>query len=340
MSHPFLLLGAGNRPKHLYTRFQLKDAHSGAILHAWQPGEERLDPTEARIELLSHDHTHVEIYENAEGLFLSINGNVSCLGSEPVSLPRFDGHPHAGALRALHHEILTNIDDGKPLPNMLVYRKPWHRDAAMMAMVLEKTGNLNLIRQWVLSLTDPYDYNNGEAEPDNLGQVLYLLSFFADFTHPLVTQTLAEVQRRMQNGYLTGNTDGWHHTVYQMQWLNFGLRSLGLPQEASAPPVEDSYAGLCWFYPPAHAPQRIYFPAETNYPYLTWAEAHFHRLPPPWTLLNDSAPLTWEAYASQAQYAEMSRVESGLVESKKSLPHTWHAAEAFCYLLELEHPTR
>jgi hypothetical protein len=43
----------------------------------------------------------------------------------------------------------------------------------MMTMCFKATGNLDLIRDWVLGLTEPYDRNNGgETEADNLGQAL------------------------------------------------------------------------------------------------------------------------------------------------------------------------
>ena len=66
----------------------------------------------------------------------------------------------------------------------------------MMAMCLEVTGNINLIKEWALSLSDPYDRNNGgETEADNLGQTLFILSFFTDRNHPLVAKILKESRK-------------------------------------------------------------------------------------------------------------------------------------------------
>jgi len=61
----------------------------------------------------------------------------------------------------LYQELLQGIVDGVPLTNAHVYTKPWIRDAAMMAMVLERTGELDRIRSWILNLRDPFDRNNG-----------------------------------------------------------------------------------------------------------------------------------------------------------------------------------
>jgi GH15 family glucan-1,4-alpha-glucosidase len=58
---------------------------------------------------------------------------------------------------------------------LFVYPKAWLRDAAMMGMAFEATGNLHVIREWILGLREVYDRNNaGEEEADNLGQALYL----------------------------------------------------------------------------------------------------------------------------------------------------------------------
>ena len=106
---------------------------------------------------------------------------------ERVRLPSFAGQQHANILRVLHQEILINIVDGRPVPNFLVYSRPWYRDSALMAMVLARTGNLGLIKDWILQLREPYDRNNaGEREADNPGEVLYLISLVSDRSHPLV----------------------------------------------------------------------------------------------------------------------------------------------------------
>ena len=99
-------------------------------------------------------------------------------------------------LRVLHHEILINVINGLPMPNFLVYRKPWYRDGAMMAMVLQKTGNLEVIRDWILNLNEVFDRNNaGEIEADNPGQALFLLSLVADRKHPFVPKILETLKR-------------------------------------------------------------------------------------------------------------------------------------------------
>jgi hypothetical protein len=130
----------------------------------------------------------------------------------------FKEYRYPQVLRVLHQELLVNVIDGKPVPNFFVYTKPWYRDGAMMAMCFKATGNLDLIRDWVLGLTEPYDRNNnGETEADNLGQALYLVSLVSDKYHPLVAKVLNEMPRfevdSPSGKYLKGRSDFSFHTV-------------------------------------------------------------------------------------------------------------------------------
>jgi len=64
-------------------------------------------------------------------------------------------------------EMLECIVGGVPLPNSTVYDRPWIRDAAMMAMVLERVGELNRIRTWIEQLVDPFSkqWIGGAGQP-------------------------------------------------------------------------------------------------------------------------------------------------------------------------------
>ena len=231
----------------------------------------------------------------------------------------------------LHQEILVNIVDGRPLPNYMVYSKPWYRDGAMVAMVLKETGNLDLIRDWVLRLREPFDRNNGGVEEaDNPGQVLYLASLFTDRAHPIVKAALEALPRFQTEDYLSGPTDFSKHPVYQTKWAKFGLAALGLQDPYHIPPLADSYSSLFWW---ASKGEHVPMPSKPSldYPYLTWAEDHFHgtRAGP---VGNRDYPLTWEARASQARYEGMRSLSPDYTRLKLAAPHTWHAAEMFLLL--------
>lgn len=332
---PFLLLGAGPRRKLLYRRGRLLDALTGELLRAWEPARERFDAGEYRVECEARGGRRVLIREDEEGVWLEEEGATERLARGWVSLPRFQGVPHAPRLRALHHEMLVNIVAGRPVPNLLVYPRPWYRDAAMVCMCLKATGNLSLVERWILGLTEPFDRNNaGDCEPDNLGQALYLVSLVSDASHPAVPAVLRAAREMTEHAHLVGPTDGAPHPVYQAKWMNYGLRALGLEDRYRIPPVYDSYSALFWMdWREAHVPgPRFDTHTTARYPYLAWAEAHFFGQPPPTHLLRESPPLTWEAEASQARYEGMRVVSPELERARTCLPHTWHAAEAFLYL--------
>ena len=339
----------GHRRKLLFRAGTLSDALTGEVLRAWPDAAERIIPDKYRVELNLASGGAVVITEDEDGVWLEQGGRPDCLTAAPVQLPRFEGHPHAALLRILHHELLVNVMPHGPVPNFFVYPKPWYRDAAMVAMCLERTGNVGLLRDWILGLRDPFDHNNGgRSEPDNLGQALYLISLVADASHPLVEAVLGAIGQFAQGWHIMGITDGAEHPVYQTKWLKFGLRSLGQEDPWEIPAVRDSYSSLFWWdFKEAHVPGprfgengdwqpvsgRIETGACPHFPYLNWAEAHFYGEPPPLHLLGTDYPLTWEAHASEAQYAGTAPLGPEYVARRLCAPHTWHAAEAFLYLL-------
>ncbi len=110
-----------------------------------------------------------------------------------------------------------------------------------------------------------------------------------------------------------------------------------MPDNFRIPECEDSYASLCWWDKEGiHLPATWAFENNQNYPYLTWAEAHFRKAPPPLHLAGTSFPLTWESHASEADYTNMDCIDPHYRANRICLPHTWHAAEMFLYLIECE----
>jgi hypothetical protein len=377
----------GHRRKLLYTSGFLYDALTGELLRHWADPIEEWEPEEYRLTLESRG-LGATLWEDEEALWLMDHSSLLRLSAAPVSLPRFEGHPQAALLRRLHHELLVNLvpigPSGAhgPVPNLLVYRQPWYRDAAMVLMVLAETGNLGLVADWVRGLTEPFDRNNaGHAEPDNLGQLLYMIGLVSESrgtpdtetasgltVGPLIPVILQKAERCRRGNHLVGLTDGAEHPVYQTKWLKYGLRALGLADDWEIPQVYDPYSALFWMdYRDQHVPGPPFSQqAADRYPYLTWAEAHFHalaldvcragtcappRLPscragtcappsrcapptcaPPQSLDPHQFPLTWEAHASEADYAGMRLAGPEYEAERLCVPHTWHAAEMWLYL--------
>jgi hypothetical protein len=269
-------------------------------------------------------------------VWLEENGDRVALTSAPVTLPRFENHPRAALLRALHAELLVNVMPFGPVPNFMVYPRPWYRDAALMLMCFEKTGNLALVEPWVIGLTQVFDYNNrGVAEADNPGELLYMISLVSDRRHPLVETALKEVKRFEKGDGICGLSDYAEHPVYQTKWLKLGLRALGLDDPYRIPEIEDSYSSLFWMeYKNAHVPGPRFDERQALlYPYLRWAEAHFYDEAPPVVPDADEFPLSWEAQASEAHYFRMSVAGQAFNKARVATPHTWHAAEMFLYFL-------
>ena len=335
----FFLFGMGARTKLLYRDGVLTEARTGRVLHRWKVNQEIIVPPDYTVWIETTDGAQVVLREDAEAVWLDEAGQHTALPgtSAAVRLPDFAGKKYPRVLRVLHQELLVNLTEAGPVPNYFVYPKPWYRDGAMVALALKETGNIGLLRDWILGLREPFDRNNaGEREADNLGQVLFLVSLVSDTNHPVVARVLAETARFEVSGaagkFIKGRSDFAEHPVYQTKWLKFGLRALGLPDPYVVPKVADGYGALFWMdYRDQHTLGRD-ADDRGNYPYLGWACDHFHSTKKS-PLSNRDYPLTWEARASQAKYDGLKTLDPVFTAQKLSVPHTWHAAEAFLLLL-------
>lgn len=336
----FFLFGTGPRTKLLYKDGVLRESVSGRVIRQWKVKEESIVPCDYAVELITTAGGRVRIFEDEGAVWVHEGGRHDSVDGtrRPVRLPTFDGYRYPRVMRVLHQELLVNVVDGKPVPNAFVYPRPWYRDGAMMAMCFQRTGNLDVIRDWVLKLDEPFDRNNGgESEADNLGQALYLISLVSDKNHPLVEKILSEMRRFEVAGtagkYIKGRSDFAEHPVYQTKWAKLGLAALGLPDPYVVPRVEDSYSALFWMaYKDAHVTGKD---ADDRgaYPYLGWACDHFHGAKKS-PIGNRDYPLTWEQNASQAKYEGMNAVSDRYTKQRLAAPHTWHAAEVLLYLLQ------
>lgn len=339
----FQLFGIGDRPKYVFSGGVLRRLYDGSTVHEWAHAREAsLHPDLLRVEIGGEP----VVWEDGDSLWWRDGGAPVRIAESavPVNLPSFSGHPHAPALRALLAEILFSIDGGQPLPNPLVYRKPWRRDGAMMGMVLEATGNLHLVSDWVRSLDDPFDRNNGgREEPDNIGQTLWLLGRLGLGDSPLVRIAVEEAKKRLgKDGALAGTVDGRRHAVYSACWLRLGLEACGLdPSWVPALDEYDDYGPLFWMRPEwvgakASATTVEY---DVRYPYLWWAKAHFHHLKnpadPAWDVSipipEPGRPMSWESNASEAHYEGIARISPAWAATRFAAPHTWHASEMFLF---------
>jgi hypothetical protein len=341
----FYLFGMGGRPKLLYKNGELQNALTGMVLKKWPVRKDLILPHEYKIVILDSAGAVTLIREDSLGIWLERNGESELLPGTgaAVRLPDFQGKRFANVLKVLHQEILINIVGGRPVPNFFIYPRPWYRDGAMMAMCLKATGNLGLIREWILGLRESFDRNNaGEAEADNPGQALYLISLVSDRNHPLVPELLKALKRfEVRDGdrrFIRGRSDFSEHPVYQTKWAMLGIEALGLPDPYSVPDVEDGYGALFWMGREGGRNAPLSSGDESRYPYLDWASDHFFGTKTG-KISDRDYPLTWETEASQAGYEGMGIVDERYTRDRTGTPHTWHAAEAFLSILDSDRNT-
>ncbi len=342
----FYIFGMGNREKFIYKEGgSLIKFSTNEVVYTWDVKREKFLYDRYMVVIWANDGTTYLISEDSWGAYIY---DITALyderklvktltTSEYINLPDFEDTEYPEQLRILHGEILVSFNGNLPVPNIYTYKTPWYRDGAMMALVLEKTKNLHLIRPWALSVKSLYDKNNkGNCEPDNLGQLAFVLSYFVDKNYPLIAEIYNEAERIADGGLLRGLTDYGIHEIYSTLWLKLAFDRLEIKADFINIPCEfDSYARMFWM-------DRTGIETETPfdnkynewYPYLTWAVYHFNNDEIPEELLKIKYPMSWEICASEANYDLIAPLSEEYAKNKCSAPHSWHAAEMFLYLIE------
>ena len=346
----FFLFGMGNRDKYLYKDNQLRLLkNDSVILNFTDVLSDTIRPSDYRVDIFTK-HGMVSIVEDEEGIWMEDDNRrdslhtISCY----VELPSFDNKKYGKILKVLHQEILFNIMDSRVYPNIFVYKKPFLRDAFMGGMCLELTGNIDLLKPWINSIDSVYDMQNHEKEPDNLGELLYLLSFIPSDSNVVLRQKLIEEIKREtiyedNYKYISGHTDGNNNAEYQTQILKYALQKNGLKDDYTEAPVLGFYYNLCWFTKGCdnHRAWRQMFDnwvkgdRDLAWPYLMWARSHYYNdFNAPW--VDHDYPLSWEQGGTSAFFEGMLVLSEKAVEDKICYPHVWTAAEMFLKLYEYD----
>lgn len=337
----FFIFGMGLRDKYIFTnknnKWMLIDYYNNKTILENIICEE-IDASNYKVKGYLENGIKFEIYEDQNGIFLKKGQDIQILDDGVyVNVPDFSGSRYEKELKILFNEIMVNITQNGPTPNFIAYPEVWYRDAAIIAMVLKETNNINHIEEWVNSIDKIYDEQNGNKEPDNLGQLLYILSLVDNPNEKLIEEILNEA-RNLKNGnkYINGITDGNKHPVYQTKWLIYGLKSLGLDySEYQVPNIKDSYSSLIWFdnIEDIDSNNQI---IETNdrWPYLYYARLNFYN--EKLEFKSGNYPISSELEPSKANFDNLAVINEKLVENKLVVPHAWSAAEMFFYLLNLD----
>lgn len=336
----FFQFGMGNRTKLLYRDGALIKTITGDTLRKWNVKTEIIVPANYLVHIVTTDNKKITIKEDSTGVWIYSKWKDEAVpGTQSkINLPDFEDYRYPRIMKVLHHEILINIADSKPLPNLYVYKEPFRREASMMAMCLNYTNNLHLIKEWIISLDSPFDKNKLDA--GNLGQTLYLISLLNSKNNTLINKTLEEARKLEYKNeyvkYISGRTDSVNTPVYASKWLKFGLKSLKMKDEYSIPFTEDSYSALIWWDFQSYYKNGTKDSCnKSNRPYFGWACDHYHgNFNSP--VGKFDYPLTWEKDIATVNYEPMKKIDKAYVEAKIAAPHSWHAAEMFLYLLELK----
>lgn len=300
------------------------------------------DPIDYTIKCVDENKEKIIISENEIGIYLKKGNNLTVLDdSNYINIPNYTKNRYGDYMRILFYETMVNVLPNGFTPNYLTYGNFWYRDGAIIAMVLEATDNLSQMKLNI-ETDETFGYKiydgarGGVNEPDNLGELLYMLSLKGEKKDsPIVEAILKEAERiKQKDNCIHGITDKQELYVYQTTWLKFGMEKLGLDSSAyNIKNKSDKYATKCWWYKKVnpydytdytdinYIEKTLFNINKTYYPYLTIAELHYHqkkiKLP---TELN--YPISFEFQ------------DWGLSQQAKCSPHAWTAAELFLYLLD------
>lgn len=325
----FYLFGMGGRNKYIFNDGKLISL-DGKIIYD-KIKKYKIIPNMYTVVFENNKGEVGKIYEDSNGIFLEIAGKIKTLDDTDIKLYDFSSYKYPNVMKVLYSELLFNIKDNMFRPNILVYDNVWYRDAAIGAMVLEKTNQIDLISEGIRKIDSIYDNQNGTNEADNLGEVLYLVSLIDNPDYDLINNIINEAHRISVNNHIEGSTDSSKMYYYQNIWYQFGLSKLGIDNDLNFPDEVDSYTAGTWWYKKYEHNTLLY--DDIKFPYLSWAQ--YHNTHSGNIYISGSIyPLSYEAGASMADYSKLSIIDKKLVSRKNSPTHVWTAAEMLLFLFD------
>ena len=336
----YYYFGMGNRRKLVYRPGKIIDVEAKKVLYTFEEEEYLIIPNCYTVLIHTKNDSYIKIMEDEVGIHYIKDENDEIIKgtNTQVDLYSFENQQYQNMKKELYGEILFNIKDSIIYPNIVVYDKPWYRDAAITSMVLKETNNTDMIKDWVLNIEEIYDkQNSGIKEADNLGELLYIISTQEEKKEDLIRRIEEEAERIAKENpdgyYIYGKTDFGDQVRYQNLWYKLGMESLGkeYPFELDKIPM-DSYTNMTWWIKDEKekSPEHL---LSNEYPYLSFAERHTIKsgtLP-----INENYyPLSYETSASNANYENYKGIDDYMITIETSPLHTWSASELLLYLLE------
>lgn len=338
--HDYYYFGLANRRKIYYKPGELIDIETDEKILSFTEKNHIIVPNTYTVLIETIEGNFIKVYEDENGVHIERDGKETIIeGTEIyIGLYNFTSQKYANMKQVLYGEILFNIKDSKIYPNIIVYDEPWYRDAAITSMVLKRTNNTNLIKEWIEFIDEMYDRQNaGIEEADNLGELLYLLSTQEERNEELIDKIEVEAERIATNNpngyYLIGKTDFGDQNLYQNLWYKLGIESVGRNFHFNLDEIpEDTYTKMTWWSDNKlnnNTQNEVYI----YYPYLTYAE--YHKTNNGTIPMNKNLyPLSWERKGTSAKYENYEKIERYYSGAKISPLHSWSASELLLLLLD------
>lgn len=330
--------GLANRKKLFYQDGKLIDIETKKIIEEFDVKEQYVIPNIYTVIIETKNGDYIKIYEDRDGIHYVNNKKEKLLDDTRIELYDFSNQKYQNLKKELYGETLFNIKNETIYSNVIVYDKPWYRDAALTCMVLKQTGNTNLIDEWVNSINEIYDSQNSDMnEADNLGELLYILSTQENINYDLVDRIEEEAERIAStnpNGYyIYGQTDYDANYLYQNLWYKLGIESVGREFKFDLDKIpEDNYSRLAWWSD--YKVKGYKEPRTTEeYPYLSIAE--YHNMKTGSIPINISLyPMSWERNGTEANYQNYDKIDTVMTNERLSQVHSWSSAEFLLLLLD------
>ena len=334
----YYYFGMANRRKMMYQKNKIIDVDTKEVIKSFEEKEHYIIPNLYTVIIETIDGKYISIKEDKDGIHYIVNKKDTLLDNNKVELYSFNNQEYSNIKKVLYGELLFNIKDEVIYPNIIVYNNPWYRDAALTSMVLKQTNNTDLISNWVNNITDIYDLQNGGIqEPDNLGELLYILSTQNNPNKELIDRVEQEAERiatSNPNGYyIYGKTDFGDQHLYQNLWYKLGIESVGREFKFDLSTIpEDNYSKMSW-WSDYEVKDKTPYEFSEQYPYLSYAANH--KLKNTIIPMNENNyPLSWEMVASQANYDNYKDLDNIMTNSKISPLHSWSSSELLLWLLD------
>jgi len=330
--------GLANRKKLIYTNNKLINVETKEVIKEFDVKEQFIIPNIYTVIIETNNNDYIKIYEDSDGIHYIENKKEELLDDNKINLYDFSNQKYQNIKKELYGELLFNIKNETIYPNILVYDKPWYRDAALTCMVLKQTNNTDLIDEWVNNITEIYDMQNANIkEPDNLGELLYIISTQENRNEELIDRIEEEaksIAESNKDGYfLYGQTDFKEQYLYQNLWYKLGIESVGRNFNFNLSIIpEDEYSKMAWWSNYQPKGNNITLVSE-DYPYLSYAT--YHKLKNGKIPINkDIYPLSWEKNASQANYNNYNDIDTIMTMESISQIHAWSTSELLLLLLD------